>query len=611
MWTTPRCFYGRDALYKVGIWADADNSIQMNFIDPIGLYTDLCKLQNRYAFQGTYDFKTSQKDKTSKMPALFIDGKDMGTLDNLKVDEIKALAEPSPFGSGNKTVYDENVRKASEIKGNRIKLQMSFPQELRQMAPMGYKIGAKLYKLAIYEKDGFFAEHSDTLHGDNHIGTLLICLPVQHEGGAFILSDDGNELRLPFDEMVKDGKVPWVAFYTDVKHQVEVVKSGMRMTLQFDLLAVKTGSKEEDELGERLRSGYGSHESEDTYHFQNYNQEVFESTKKKLNTLLGIPEPEKTEEKPGEVASTSTTALKKRDRPDNDEPIEITTTKQTKEAPEDIEPESPKERKATPEKGETKPSEKGASDTTLASDEKAKGTSKHFEITSPRKAAATSTHAPPSSGKKARVATKAHKSGTKSSHKETDRSGKKEKGKKTSKQELPELDGVAIMLKRRYGAMSLSLERLKGSDNALYHALKDDYTVEAKSIILEQMTNDFDGSFEGQPIEVIALSGVREIEDTYSSDEETKFDEENKKHTPKKRVEKPPDRIQAKRNRSENDVKVKKVCLVSGFSPKSLLKIVSEDPSGWTGNEAMEGVNAYMHAALFIYPKNQSIVNPE
>ena len=208
--------------------------LDIAFYDPFGLSSDLCKIQNRYAFQGTHRFKHEA--------TLYIDGKDMGTLGNLKVEEIKALAEPSPFGMGTKTVYDENVRKATEIKGNRINLDLDLSAEVQTMAPMGYKVIPKLYKLAIYEKDGFFAEHADTLHGENHIGTLVVCLPVSHEGGAFILSDDENKLILPFDELLKTGKndqLPWVAFYTDVKHKVEVVKSGVRMTLQYDLLLTR------------------------------------------------------------------------------------------------------------------------------------------------------------------------------------------------------------------------------------------------------------------------------------------------------------------------------------------------------------------------------------
>jgi len=100
------------------------------------------------------------------------------------------------------------------------------------------------------------------------------------EGGTFILSDDGNKMRLPFDEMTFDGKIAWVAFYTDVKHQIEVVKSGTRMTLQFDLYVKKKfelcGSDLESFAEEtRWKTGI-------LCNFQDYNQEVLSSIKNKL-----------------------------------------------------------------------------------------------------------------------------------------------------------------------------------------------------------------------------------------------------------------------------------------------------------------------------------------
>jgi len=79
----------------------------------------------------------------------------------------------------------------------------------------------------------------------NHIGTLVVCLPVPHTGGALIVSDDGNREIFPFEELVKEkNNIPWVAFYTDVKHQVEAVESGHRVTLQYNLHIGKEDKEE-------------------------------------------------------------------------------------------------------------------------------------------------------------------------------------------------------------------------------------------------------------------------------------------------------------------------------------------------------------------------------
>jgi hypothetical protein len=35
--------------------------------------------------------------------------------------------------------------------------------------------------------------HQDTQRSDDHLGTLIICLPVPHDGGNLIVSHEGNE----------------------------------------------------------------------------------------------------------------------------------------------------------------------------------------------------------------------------------------------------------------------------------------------------------------------------------------------------------------------------------------------------------------------------------
>jgi len=133
----------------------------------------------------------------------------MGKITDLNIEELKKLAEPAPFGKGNKTVYDEKVRKASEIKGNCIELSGDYLPKVKSMAPLLGQIEAKLHKLCIYEKGGFFSEHADTQRSEKHIGTLVVCLPVPHTGGALIVSDDGNKEIFSFEELIKEkNKIP-------------------------------------------------------------------------------------------------------------------------------------------------------------------------------------------------------------------------------------------------------------------------------------------------------------------------------------------------------------------------------------------------------------------
>lgn len=71
-------------------------------------------------------------------------------------------------------------------------------------------------------------------------GSLVIVLPSAHEGGELVLRHGGKEWT--FDSAkaakVKDGQGPpigYVAFFSDVEHEVREVTSGYRVTLTYNL----------------------------------------------------------------------------------------------------------------------------------------------------------------------------------------------------------------------------------------------------------------------------------------------------------------------------------------------------------------------------------------
>jgi hypothetical protein len=89
-------------------------------------------------------------------------------------------------------------------------------------------------------KGGFFKAHKDTPRATNMFGSLVLVFPCAHEGGALILRHKGSEWN--FDsasEVVKAGSnsstVGFVAFFSDVEHEVAPVTSGHRLTLTYNL----------------------------------------------------------------------------------------------------------------------------------------------------------------------------------------------------------------------------------------------------------------------------------------------------------------------------------------------------------------------------------------
>jgi len=95
-----------------------------------------------------------------------------------------------------------------------------------------------LYKLNVYGEGSFFKTHKDTPRGDRMFGSLVIVFPAAHEGGALTLRHGGKEWSFDSGKEFSGKSEPsisYVAFYSDVEHEVGLVKSGYRVTLTYNL----------------------------------------------------------------------------------------------------------------------------------------------------------------------------------------------------------------------------------------------------------------------------------------------------------------------------------------------------------------------------------------
>jgi hypothetical protein len=69
-------------------------------------------------------------------------------------------------------------------------------------------------------------------------GSLIIVFPTKHEGGALTFLHGGGKWIFNSAEMVTtqtEPSIAFVAFYSDVEHQVAPVTSGYRVTLTYNL----------------------------------------------------------------------------------------------------------------------------------------------------------------------------------------------------------------------------------------------------------------------------------------------------------------------------------------------------------------------------------------
>lgn len=168
-------------------------------------------------------------------------------LNKLQIKGLLEMSRVAPFGKGQKTLVDPEVRNTREIEADQLDLSdPSFQKALKSFLRLAAEemniaggITAVPYKLLIYEAGGFFAEHQDSEKLPGMFGTLLVGLPADHAGGSLLL-DPGNGEKLQFD-FAKDAarNFPAVAFFADRKHEVLPVVEGYRVVLVFNLVRKK------------------------------------------------------------------------------------------------------------------------------------------------------------------------------------------------------------------------------------------------------------------------------------------------------------------------------------------------------------------------------------
>lgn len=84
----------------------------------------------------------------------------------------------------------------------------------------------------------FFKAHRDTPRGTNMFASLVIVYPTKHEGGALVFRHEGKEFRFDSATEIQQAGVPsmaFVAFYSDMEHEVEPVTTGYRVTLTYNI----------------------------------------------------------------------------------------------------------------------------------------------------------------------------------------------------------------------------------------------------------------------------------------------------------------------------------------------------------------------------------------
>lgn len=171
-----------------------------------------------------------------------------GTKENL--ERLIKDTDPASFGYKGKTTYDETYRKALKMDTTAFATTfdpyaLGIIDTIAQVLLPAMKesnvyraVKAELYKLNIYSApSGKFKAHVDTPRSNGQFGSLVVCLPLAHEGGQLQVRHSGREFT--FDWGSSTDAVSWAAFYSDCEHEVLEVTSGHRITLTYNLYAVR------------------------------------------------------------------------------------------------------------------------------------------------------------------------------------------------------------------------------------------------------------------------------------------------------------------------------------------------------------------------------------
>ncbi|KAH9923778.1 uncharacterized protein BXZ73DRAFT_103826 [Epithele typhae] len=159
---------------------------------------------------------------------------------------LAAACKPAKFGRNNETVLDETYRKAGKMDKEDFLMRFDATESgllrvvhatlLASVKELTI-IRAELYKLNVYGEGEFFKAHADTPLGTNMVGSLVLCFPTVHGGGALFLRHGGKEWTFDANALL-DGRtdaLAYVAFFSDVEHEVAPVLSGHRVTVTYNL----------------------------------------------------------------------------------------------------------------------------------------------------------------------------------------------------------------------------------------------------------------------------------------------------------------------------------------------------------------------------------------
>jgi hypothetical protein len=150
----------------------------------------------------------------------------------------------APYGKGTRTFVDRKVRDTLELDPKKFRLGQEWDAVVARAAQLAAeqlglpaeRVEARLYKLLVYEKGGFFLPHRDSEKHDGMVASLIVVLANPFEGGALVVRHGAVKQTLAFEEAAHGKAACYAAFYADCEHEVQRVTHGVRLCLAYSLV---------------------------------------------------------------------------------------------------------------------------------------------------------------------------------------------------------------------------------------------------------------------------------------------------------------------------------------------------------------------------------------
>ncbi|KAF6756350.1 hypothetical protein DFP72DRAFT_1044931 [Ephemerocybe angulata] len=200
-------------------------------------------------FKFTGNFYHRSTDANAPNPGLTVEGLGLIGLP-LSERDAKLLisrAAQAPFGKGDQTVIDTDVRDTWEIEPANVSFanpkwkefidQTAFKTVWATLgvAPYTTMPRCELYKLLLYQEGSHFLPHQDTEKANGMFATIVVVLPSAFEGGQLHVSHGGRSAVIDVAQN-SAWNTSILAWYTDVMHEVKPITSGYRLALSYNLI---------------------------------------------------------------------------------------------------------------------------------------------------------------------------------------------------------------------------------------------------------------------------------------------------------------------------------------------------------------------------------------